>query len=106
MHLPQVVRIQALESDDVAETAALNHQAQHLRIPRVVDARLGHPSDSQRGQRTHELLGGFMIGDEVVVDEEEVAQRLLSNLVDYLGHRSHELPMAEVLGSPHSTRTD
>jgi hypothetical protein len=42
----------------------------------VVHARLRHPADAERRQRAQQLLGGVRVGDEVVVDEEEVAPPL------------------------------
>ncbi len=79
-HSPQVARIQGLEADDVAQAATLDHEFHEFLVLGLIDARLGHPADLQRDQRSKQLLRCLEVGQDVVVDEEQIAPGLCFHL--------------------------
>lgn len=96
VHLAQVLGIRALEPDDIPQAAARHEEFHELRVSDLVDARLGDPADPERDESLQERLGGLGIGDEVVVDEEEVAPRLGPDLGHHLLHGARVDVVVEV----------
>ena len=100
MLLAQVLRLvrllqaggaRRLDADEDRGEVRLAHQLQQLVVLRDVERHLGHELDRiavlllPLGQRVQQLLGFLLVADEVVVDDEDVAQAEPVDLL-HLGH--------------------
>src|ERR1044072_2427846 len=71
VHVPEILRIQALEPDEHSLATAARQQFQEFHVVRRVDARLADPADAERNQRTKEFLRLLPVRRYVVTHKEE-----------------------------------
>src|SRR4051812_12023588 len=71
VHGRKVLWVEAFEADENPLTTASHEEFQKLVIMRRIDARLSHPTDPERDQRTEEFLRLRKIRSDVVIDEKE-----------------------------------
>src|ERR1035438_6974383 len=70
IHLAEVGRLKAFESDEKAAAAAPDDQIEQFGIVRDVDAGLAHPTHSEWNQRPQEVFQSLGLAGEIVVHEE------------------------------------
>ncbi len=63
----------------------------------MVNAGLGDPTDLERDQRAEEFLGRLGVGNEVIIDKEEIPPRLGGDLCHHLGDGPCVMAVTEVL---------